>query len=90
MNKRGGRVELKHHKKPEKSEWASAFEAMQDALELEKQLNQGLLEVDAVASKHGDPELQAFIEGYLLFQLTLHAISIVSTVYFKSLSFTEK
>jgi ferritin len=40
QNKRGGRIILTDIRKPEKNEWGSATEAMEAALELEKQVNE--------------------------------------------------
>jgi ferritin heavy chain len=40
QNKRGGRIILTDVHKPEKEDWGSALEAMQAALELEKQVNE--------------------------------------------------
>lgn len=39
MNKRGGRIMLTDIEAPEKQDWASAYEAMNSALELEKRVN---------------------------------------------------
>lgn len=66
QNKRGGRLSLRDIAKPSKSEWASGLEAVQVALELEKNVNDSLLEMHAVASKHNDPHLQNFLEGEFL------------------------
>eukprot|EP00493_Phyllostaurus_siculus_P016533 UN16781 len=45
QNQRGGRVVLQPIQKPEKDEWGSGLEAMQAALELEKHVNQALLDL---------------------------------------------
>jgi len=66
QNKRGGRIVLQDIKKPEKEEWGSALEAMQVALSLEKEVNQSLLELHAVADKHGDAQMTDFLEGEYL------------------------
>lgn len=66
QNKRGGRVQLRDIAKPSKSEWASGLEAMQVALELEKQVNEALLEIHAIGEKHNDSHLQNFLEEEFL------------------------
>jgi ferritin heavy chain len=40
QNKRGGRIILTDVRKPDKENWGSPLEAMQAALELEKQVNE--------------------------------------------------
>ena len=54
QNHRGGRIVLQDIKKPAKDEWGSGQEAMQAALELEKTVNQALLDLHKIADKHGD------------------------------------
>jgi ferritin heavy chain len=54
QNDRGGRVVLQDIKKPAKDEWGSGQEAMQAALELEKTVNQALLDLHKIADNHGD------------------------------------
>ena len=51
---RGGRICLEDIKKPIKNEWGSGLEAMQEALELEKFMNQTLLDLHKTANKHSD------------------------------------
>ena len=51
---RGGRVVLADVRKPIKSEWGSGLDAMQDALALEKHMNQMLLDLHKIANKHND------------------------------------
>lgn len=43
--------------KPQKDTWSSGLEAMQAALELEKTVNQCILDLHALASKHNDPHV---------------------------------
>ncbi|KAM8927754.1 ferritin heavy chain B-like [Pelodytes ibericus] len=62
QNKRGGRVVLQDVKKPEQDEWGSTLEAMQMALNLEKTLNQALLDVHKVATDRNDPHLCDHLE----------------------------
>ncbi|KAK6170798.1 hypothetical protein SNE40_019103 [Patella caerulea] len=66
QNKRGGRVVLQDIKKPDRDEWGTGLEAMQVALQLEKNVNQSLLDLHAVADKHNDPQMQDFLEGEYL------------------------
>ena len=51
---RGGRIILEDIKKPAKDEWGTGLEAMQDALELEKTVNQALLDLHKIADANGD------------------------------------
>ena len=51
---RGGRVQLSDIKKPAKDEWGTGLDAMQAALELEKTVNQALLDLHKIADRHGD------------------------------------
>ncbi|XP_032813987.1 ferritin heavy chain [Petromyzon marinus] len=66
QNKRGGRVVLKDVKKPERDEWGSGLEAVQLALQLEKNVNQSLLDLHALGSKENDPQLCDFLESHYL------------------------
>jgi len=66
QNQRGGRIVLQDIKKPERDEWGSGLEAMQAALALEKQVNQSLLDLHAVASSHNDAQMSDFIENHYL------------------------
>ncbi|CAN0329099.1 ferritin heavy chain B-like [Lampetra fluviatilis] len=66
QNKRGGRAVLQDIKKPERDEWGSGLEAMQLALQLEKTVNQALLDLHALASEKKDPQLCDFLESKFL------------------------
>ncbi|XP_061429049.1 ferritin heavy chain B-like [Lethenteron reissneri] len=66
QNKRGGRAVLQDIKKPERDEWGSGLEAMQLALQLEKTVNQSLLDLHALASEKNDPQLCDFLESKFL------------------------
>ena len=57
---RGGRVKLQNIKKPVKDDWGSGLEAMQAALELEKYMNQTLLDLHKTANKHDDFQVSDF------------------------------
>ena len=59
QSKRGGRVKLSDIKKPAKDEWGSGLEAMEAALELERTVNQALLDLHKIADKHGDFHVSA-------------------------------
>lgn len=66
QNKRGGRVVLREIAKPEKDEWGTGLEALETALDLEKKVNQSLLDLHQVASTNNDAHLSDFIEGEFL------------------------
>ena len=57
QNQRGGRIVLEDIKKPIKQDWANGLEAMEAALELEKTVNQSLLDLHVVATKNSDPQV---------------------------------
>ncbi|MEQ2316017.1 hypothetical protein AMECASPLE_028348 [Ameca splendens] len=52
--------------KPEKNEWGTGLEAMQSALQLEKNVNQALLDLHKLASDRVDPHLCDFLETHYL------------------------
>ncbi|XP_074633273.1 ferritin, heavy subunit-like [Acropora palmata] len=66
QNKRGGRIVLQDIKKPEKNDWESGLDACLAALDLEKHVNQALLDLHNVADTHGDPQMMDFIEENFL------------------------
>jgi len=66
QNKRGGRIVLQDIKKPDRDEWGSGLEAMQVALQLEKSVNQSLLDIHKVASQHEDAQLSDYLESEFL------------------------
>uniref|UniRef100_A0A674I649 Ferritin n=1 Tax=Terrapene triunguis TaxID=2587831 RepID=A0A674I649_9SAUR len=57
QNKRGGRIVLQDIKKPERDEWGNSLEALQCALQLEKTLNQALLDLHKLATEKNDPHV---------------------------------
>jgi len=65
QNARGGRVVLKDIPRPEKDEWGSPLEAMKAALELEKTVNQSIIDLHALADSKADGNLTDFLEGFL-------------------------
>lgn len=66
QNKRGGRIVLADVKKPEKDEWGTGLDAMSAALQLEKNVNQALLELNGIADKHNDAQMADFITSEFL------------------------
>lgn len=64
--------------KPDRDEWGSGVEAMQCALQLEKNVNQALLDLHKIASEKGDPHVSVYRQSirisdllYLLMSFTL-------------------
>jgi len=66
QNQRGGRIVLQDIKAPERSDWGCGLDAVTAALDLEKHVNQSLLDLHAVASKHNDAQMADFIENEFL------------------------
>nr|ABI52633.1 ferritin heavy-chain [Argas monolakensis] len=66
QNMRGGRVVLQAIQKPAQDEWGTGLEAMQAALELEKSVNQSLLDLHRIATDHSDAQLCDFLESEYL------------------------
>lgn len=66
QNSRGGRIVLQDVTKPAQDEWGTALEAIEAALELEKTVNQSILDIHSVASARGDPHLNDFLETHFL------------------------
>jgi ferritin heavy chain len=68
QNQRGGRVVLQDIKKPARQDWGAngALESLEAALELEKTVNQALLDLHKLASKHVDPQLCDYLETHFL------------------------
>merc|ERR1712122_309539 len=54
QNKRGGRVVLNDVAKPSQDEWGTPLDAMETALDLEKTVNQAILDMHKVGSEKGD------------------------------------
>ncbi|XP_054165857.1 soma ferritin-like [Oppia nitens] len=52
QNKRGGRIVLQDIAKPAKQEWSSTVEALEASIQLEKTVNQSLLDLQAIACGH--------------------------------------
>ena len=66
QNKRGGKVVFQDIAKPTTMDWGSPMEAMEAALELEKTVNQSLLDIHKVAGDKGDGHLCDFLESEYL------------------------
>merc|ERR1712243_518948 len=66
QTKRGGRVVFQDIAKPTTMEWGTPLEAMEAALELEKTVNQSLLDLHKVAGDKGDGHLCDFLESEYL------------------------
>merc|ERR1719460_1342481 len=64
--KKASDEERENVKKPERDEWGTGLEAMQTALDLEKHVNQALLDLHKIAENHGDSQMTDFIEGEFL------------------------
>ncbi|KFM05990.1 Ferritin, middle subunit, partial [Aptenodytes forsteri] len=52
--------------KPERDAWGSALETVEAALQLEKSVNQALLDLHHLATEKGDPHLCDFLESHYL------------------------
>jgi len=63
---RGGKVVYKDINKPNIEEWGTPLEAMEASLELEKTVNQSLLDMHKVAGSHEDAQFTDFLEGNFL------------------------
>lgn len=66
LNKRGGRVLLKDVPKPAQDEWGNGLNGLETALDLEKKVNQSLLNLHALASAKSDAHLTDFLESEYL------------------------
>merc|ERR1712105_41783 len=66
QTKRGGRVVFQDIAKPSSMEWGSPADAMEAALELEKTVNQSLLDLHKCADSKGDAHLCGFLEAEYL------------------------
>ena len=64
QNKRGGRVQWKALEAP-KTEWRSPLEALEDALRLEKSVNEKLMNLHRTADESNDDAFADFIEDFL-------------------------
>ncbi|CAH8429324.1 unnamed protein product [Schistosoma bovis] len=63
---RGGRIVLQDISAPPQLSWNSGLHAMQDALDLEKKVNQSLMDLLAVGERHRDTHFCEFISNEYL------------------------
>ena len=66
QNKRGGRIVFQDIKAPSQMSWPSHVVALEQALALERKVNESLLELHGIASRHNDAHLCDFLEGNFL------------------------
>ncbi|XP_067830543.1 ferritin heavy chain, oocyte isoform-like isoform X1 [Heptranchias perlo] len=66
QNQRGGRIIFEDIKKPEQDEWGNGLEVMQRALQMEKDVNQSLLNLHKLSTERTDPHLCDFLETHNL------------------------
>nr|ANA57438.1 ferritin [Palaemon carinicauda] len=66
QNSRGGRIVLQAVAAPTLQEWGNAFDGLQAALDLEKQVNQSLLDLHALGGTANDPHMTKFLEDEYL------------------------
>lgn len=64
--KRGGRVKFNPIAQPENVDWKSAKNIVEFCLQMEKEVNQSLLNLDKIASDNGDEQMSEFIESEFL------------------------
>eukprot|EP00088_Acartia_fossae_P050518 TRINITY_DN5660_c0_g2_i1.p1 TRINITY_DN5660_c0_g2~~TRINITY_DN5660_c0_g2_i1.p1 ORF type:complete len:170 (-),score=68.30 TRINITY_DN5660_c0_g2_i1:305-814(-) len=64
--KRGGKVVFQNIDKPSTMEWGTPLQAMEAALDLEKSVNQSLLDLHKAAGDKGDAHLCDFLESHYL------------------------
>uniref|UniRef100_A0A1W7R9I9 Ferritin n=1 Tax=Hadrurus spadix TaxID=141984 RepID=A0A1W7R9I9_9SCOR len=66
QNKRGGLILLQDVQKPVSDHWGSPLDAMKVALELEKTVNQALLDLHKIATNCNDPQMCDYLETEFL------------------------
>ncbi|GAB6031323.1 fts3-like protein [Chamberlinius hualienensis] len=66
QNERGGRIVLHTVQKPADDEWSTPQAALEAALQLEKTVNQSLLDLHKVANQHEDTNMCDWLEGNYL------------------------
>merc|ERR1712126_538474 len=62
QNMRGGRVVFREIAKPTVDEWGTAMEAIEASLQLEKTVNESLLNMHKMADSHGDAQMTDYLE----------------------------
>lgn len=63
---RGGEVQFKTIKKPEKEEWGTPLESLQYLVDLKKVINQQVLKVHSSAGENNDAHLKDFLQTVIL------------------------
>jgi len=66
QNKRGGRIVLQPIAAPPSQNWGSPEEGLKIAFDLEKQVNESLLQLHKLSGHHSDPHLSDFLESEYL------------------------
>merc|ERR1711862_317647 len=66
QTKRGGKVVFQDIAKPSSCEWGTPLQSMEAALELEKTVNQSLLDLHKASDGKGDAHLCDFLEAEFL------------------------
>ena len=66
QNKRGGSIVFQPINKPTKDLYTDPLEALEDALQLEKDVNEALMSLHKVAETHEDAQMMDFLEGEFL------------------------
>lgn len=66
VNSRGGTIKLDPIQPPEKFDFKTGVEAMRAALQLERDVNESLLNLHKLASQHNDAHLTDFLEEQYL------------------------
>ncbi|GFN98629.1 ferritin [Plakobranchus ocellatus] len=69
QNKRGGQLKLQDVQKPETNSWGSGKNAMRTALNLEKKVNESLIDLHHLAESKGDSQMCDFLDGFLTEQV---------------------
>lgn len=66
QNLRGGAIKLSDVRKPSQENWSSPLDALEAALQLERDVNQALLDLHAVANNHDDAQFCDYLESEFL------------------------
>lgn len=66
QNKRGGSVVFQPINKPNKDLYTEPLEALEDALQLEKDVNEAIINLHKIAETHNDNQMMDFLEGEFL------------------------
>ncbi|EPQ03191.1 Ferritin light chain [Myotis brandtii] len=64
QNQHGCRILSQDVQKPSQNDWGKTQDAMEAALALEKNLNQALVELQALGSTRADPQLWDFLQNH--------------------------